>query len=169
MKNLLFAFPRSPRSSVVGTVLSLTWTFRLLTLLVAILAMHLWISPTIVEPAAHSSPASTVAVTAPLTGISAREVATQVAGPAAMTGTTVRDGHGAVDGSLCEHTCPNGHSMLEAMCMIALLLIGIAGFLGLRSVFLRGILVRRGPPVLTYMHPSRPQPLSLVQLSISRT
>lgn len=186
MKDLLLTVPRSQRSSATGTLVSLTWTLRLLTLLVGILAMHLWISPTIGEPvghtaSTHTAPTHTVAsaptaseatgtlMTAGTTVPEAGSAAGLAAGLAAVMVASSSDGHGSADGSLCELTCPNGHSVMDAMCMIALLIIGLAGFLGLRSALLRGTLIRRGPPSLAFTLPFRAQTVSLVQLSISRT
>ncbi len=182
MKDLLLTVPRSQQSSPTAALVSLTWTLRLLALLVGILAMHLWISPTIGEPAGHTAsthtaPTHTVAsapTASEATGtlITAETTVPGVgpaAGPAAVMVASSTDGHGSADGSLCELTCPNGHSVMDAMCMIALLIIGLAGFLGLRSALLRGTLIRRGPPSLAFILPFRAQTVSLVQLSISRT
>lgn len=182
MKDLLLTVPRSQLSSANGTLVSLMWTLRLLTLLVGILAMHLWISPTIGEPVGHTASTHT----APTHTVASAPTASEATGTLMTAGTTVpeaglaaglaavmvassSDGHGSADGSLCELTCPNGHSVMDAMCMIALLIIGLAGFLGLRSALLRGTLIRRGPPSLAFTLPFRAQTVSLVQLSISRT
>ncbi len=182
MKDLLLTVPRSQRSAATGTLVSLTWTLRLLALLVGILAMHLWISPTTGEPAGHtasthtapthtvaSAPTASEATGTLMTAEPPVPVTASAAGLAAVMVTSSFDGHGSADGSLCELTCPNGHSMMDAMCMIALLIIGLAGFLGLRSALLRGTLIRRAPPSLAFMFPFRAQTVSLVQLSISRT
>ena len=185
MKDLLLTVPRFQRSSATGTLVSLTWTLRLLTLLVGVLAMHLWISPTIGEPAGstastHTAPTHTVAAAPTASEAAGTLMTTETAAPdadmqagpavgAAVMVASSADGHGSAGGSLCELTCPNGHSMMDAMCMIALLIIGFAGFLGLRSALLRGTLIRRGPPSLAFFPPVRAQTVSLVQLSISRT
>lgn len=173
MKHVMTPHPASLRGA--GSRLSLGWTLRLLALLAGVLAMHLWVGPgsattgtsahDTAAPTSHASPASSLAgyVSEPHTAgkiAAAEQVLT-----AASTGTD----HGSSDGSSCSGVCPNGHSMMTAMCMVALLVVGAAGLYWLRSSLISRWTLLRGPPVLTALPAFRPRTVSLVQLSISRT
>lgn len=154
---------RIPSARHRTSLVPLTWALRLLILLAGITAMHLWIGPPVDAGASTHGSSHIVHVVA--SGDSSTVMSEKV--PVAVTAPS--PAHGSSEASLCDPTCPNGHSMTDALCLIALLVVGLASFLWLRTAFLRGFAVRRGPPVLTFAFPFRPQTVSLVQLSISRT
>ncbi len=185
MDRLISPRPVALQRSPSGAPVSWGWCLRLLTLLVGVMSMHLWIGPGSEGMAGSIHGSSPVSVSAavvspegapagtlesPPGSPSHRAGATGLVGPAlaAVSEVTAAD-HGSSDTSLCADTCPNGHSMMTAMCLIALLVIGALTFLWLRSALLTTGTRRRGPPEPTIIRKSRPQTVSLVQLSISRT
>ncbi len=158
---------RSPSARHHGPLVPLTWALRLLILLAGITAMHLWIGPPVDAGAPTHGSSQTVHVTA---SDGSSSVSSTVMGEKVLAAVSAPSpAHGSSEASLCDPTCPNGHSMMDALCLIALLVVGIAGCLWLRTALLGGFAVRRGPPVLALTYLFRPQTVSLVQLSISRT
>lgn len=161
-----------------GSHLALGWALRLLALLAGVLTMHLWIGP---GPANMSVPVHGAASPVSLSSSAAGHISDPQLGIDTGTGAGADTGgvvlaaagtatdRGASDGSSCAGVCPNGHSMMTAMCMVALLVIGAAGFHWLRSALLARWTLLRGPPVRTALPAFRPRTVSLVQLSISRT
>lgn len=184
MNRLIFPCPVAFRGAS-GSPLSLGWFLRLLTLLVGVMSMHLWIGPGSNGMAGSIFGSSPVAVSAtvepagmvsdgtldsPSSSLISHAGTPGAGGPilAAVSAVTALE-YGSSDTSLCAETCPNGHSMMTVMCLIAFLVIGAFSFLWFRSTVVATGTSRRGPPARTAILRSRPQTVSLVHLSISRT
>lgn len=190
MKNLVGVSPSLPSTARVLAIL--VCALRLLTLFGGVMAMHLGIGPGSIaanDPVTYGSSVISREVVQPQvrSGTFAdADLATAAAGYTAIhnaadnsapqrTATTVADpsdrskaDQGFSSSFSCGLTCSSYHSMLSAVCIIALLIIGTATFLWLRSALVARKTLQ--PFLLLACCPhSKPQPVSLVQLSISRT
>lgn len=151
------------------------WSLHILILLVGVLVMHLWISPSSDDAAlsAYDVPIVSAAEVAFFDATRSTSALTSPTGiidatPATVTGTSV-DRQELPSTSPCVSTCPTDHSMITAICLIAFLVIGAFSFLWLRRALIVIGTSWRGPPPLTLILRCRPQTVSLVRLSISRT
>ncbi|WP_104168873.1 hypothetical protein [Arthrobacter sp. SX1312] len=172
-----------------ATVPSVVAFVGLTAVIVGVLAMHVWMgghgstSHHVASPAAATTtiPPGAEAGLAPShtldthTGHETGPVHTQAttAAKAAVTalGAIALDAAATVvlDGSVlygCAEDCAD--EMMLGMCVLAMIVIGIAGLLTPAGRALLSTLGRRGPPALPWV--SRPAPApSLIQLCISRT
>lgn len=177
---------RTASSLLRAAVPSVVAFVGLTAVIVGILAMHVWMgghgsTPHHVAAPAASTTASTHPVDGTGHGHTTRPAQTTTAAVAAIATveapvldaaphaashtvmTAVPDGGGSVG---CAGDCSD--EMMLGMCVLAMIVVGLAGLLTPAGRALLSTMGRRGPPVLSWV--SRPAPApSLTQLCISRT
>jgi hypothetical protein len=128
--------------------------------IVGILGMHVWMGAH--NTVGHGShPAVTAAAPAALTPAGHQDPAPGVQAMTAGTETGPAAAH-------CAGPCGDSQ-MAAGMCVLALMVVSIAGLLGLKPGLLASAAGLRGPPRILPRALVFLQPPSLVQLSISRT
>lgn len=170
------AMPHTP-SATLPALLSL---IGLTAVIIGILAMHVWMGghgatphqatgSTSTSAAAHAVAGNTAAGTDAIDGGPASSAAGSPAHSAdsALAALTASDGHGDQTVLVgCDTDCSG--EMALGMCILALVLVGIAWLLTPTGRALAFSLLRRGPPLADRTSRTVPTP-SLAQLCISRT
>ncbi|WP_434992878.1 hypothetical protein [Arthrobacter sp. Ld5] len=159
MRAFLLAPPR--------TALAFLLTFGgLCAVIVGILAMHVWIGG---HGAAPHHTADAVAAAVPDSAVPLHHTHASAPGPSSDAGMVVAAASVPVDHAVlggCGGDCVD--EMMLGVCVLAMIVVGVAGLLMPAGRALLSASGRRGPPAPSWV--SRPAPTpSLTQLCISRT